>query len=370
MSVSLIICGDFRAANPAIVKMSDEVKDLFNHSDLQVCNFEAPVHTPGAKPIKKSGPALEQSADSPALLMNLGFNVILLANNHIMDYGREGCEATIRAFSQVATVGAGSADDAFAVRYFEINGITVGLLSLVQKEFGTIDGKDSEDYGAAWICSPDVPDIIKEAKSHCGFLLVLPHAGAEYASAPLPGWRSLYKRFIDYGADAVIASHPHCPQGWETYKGKPIYYSLGNFYFDELTFNDLWYKGLVLELTIGDGLDVKEHFVCFDDKTGMIAFDRSDRIRKHIERANRLISDTAEYERYIDRICSARWPGYKYGLLRGLCGVSLRMKFKDIIRLSGGVVLGKKDEMYLLNVLQCESHRWMVERYLRNKNIV
>ena len=77
-----------------------------------------------------------------------------------------------------------------------------------------------------------VNHIILDAKKELDYLFILPHAGVEYTDAPVPELIARYRDFIDYGADGVIASHPHCPQGWETYKGKPIFYSLGNFLFN------------------------------------------------------------------------------------------------------------------------------------------
>ena len=366
--IKIIVCGDFRAAHPEKISFSDEVTSLFADADLRICNFEAPIHVRGAKPAKKSGPSLDQSAESPTFLKEQGFNVILLANNHIMDYGREGCEVTIRAFGNVVTIGAGQPKDAFSIRIVEVNGKKIGFCSLVQKEFGTVDGKDATGYGAAWINSLDIPDIIKEAKNQCDYLLVLPHAGVEHTAAPLPEWRSLYRHFIDWGADIVIASHPHCPQGWETYQGKQIYYSLGDFYFDELTHGDLWYKSIVVEMTIGDNVEIKEHFLCFDDKTGIITVDRSDRMHNHVNYANRLLQDQEEYYNYIDSMCAKHWPSIKYGLLRGLCGVSLKLRFKHIIRLLGCMFLNNSEEMYLLSAIRCESHRWVMQRAIENKN--
>lgn len=364
----IVICGDFRAANPSIIRFDDEIANLIKSADISICNFEAPIRTKGAEPIKKSGPSLDQSAESPAFLKNAGFNVILLANNHIMDYGQEGCEATIKAFDGVVTLGAGYAKDAYSCHYIDLDGARVGICSFVQNEFGVVANQSDTSYGSAWINSSDVQAIISEAKKQCDFLLVLPHAGVEHTAAPLPEWRAVYKHMVNWGADAIIASHPHCPQGRETYQGKPIYYSLGDFYFDELTFDDLWYKSIVVELEVGDTVSIKEHFVCFDDKTGVIGLDNSGRIKDYIAYANCLLQNESEYNNYINEMCTQRWAGFKYGLLRGVCGVSLKMRPKYIIRLLGCMLLGNKDEMYLLNALQCESHRWVIERYLRNNN--
>lgn len=367
--IKIITCGDFRAAKPEKIEIDEDVKSLLSTADIAICNFEAPVYCEGTKPLKKSGPSLCQSAQASTFLKKQGFNVILLANNHIMDYGREGCEATIESFKDVVTIGAGLANEAYSVRYIEIHGTRIGFFSLVQHEFGVVEGRNVRDFGTAWVNSLDVSDIIREAKNQCDYLMVFPHAGVEHTAAPLPGWRKVYKHFIDWGADAVIASHPHCPQGWEIYQGKPIYYSLGDFYFDELTYDDLWYKSIAVELTIGDSIETKEHYLCFDDKTGKICVDRSERMRDYVKHTNLLLQNDVEYDKYIDTMCATQWKGVKYGLLRGVCGMSLQVKLKYIIRLIGCMMLGNKDEMYLLNVMQCESHRWVIERYLRNNNL-
>lgn len=369
MAVKIFICGDFRAANPDKIHFEEDLASVLATGDIKICNFEAPVKTAGAKPFVKSGPCLDQSLNSPVILKNLGFNVIQLANNHIMDYGVEGLKATFSAFEDVITVGAGIAKDAFSPRFMEIDGKRIGFLSYVHHEFGMVDYVDDDDYGAAWISSPDVPEIVMNAKKECDFLLVLPHAGIEHEVAPLPIWRKMYRKFIDWGADCVVGGHPHCPQGWETYKGKAIYYSLGDFYFDELTYNDLWYKSIIAEIIIeDDAVRLKEHFVCFDDKTGLISYDHSERMSNHVARANRLLHNEAEYKEYIDRLCASRYTSFKYILSRCICGVTFKLPFKKVIRLIGCMLLGNKDELIFLNLIQCESHRWAREKMLKNRN--
>ena len=107
-----------------------------------------------------------------------------------MDYGEEGCQATLNAFSDCICVGAGKAQDSFEVKVVEKDGKKLGFLSFVQHEFGVVESKaDERTFGAAWINSYDIEDIIIEAKSSVDFLLVFPHAGIEHIDAPLPEWR-------------------------------------------------------------------------------------------------------------------------------------------------------------------------------------
>ena len=136
MIAKFIVCGDFRAAHPERIQISNELKKNIAGSDICVCNFEAPILKETANPQKKSGPALYQSVGTPSFLKENGFNVILLANNHIMDYGIDGCEATIKAFDGITTVGVGKSRDAFSAKYVEVKGRKIGFISLVQNEFG------------------------------------------------------------------------------------------------------------------------------------------------------------------------------------------------------------------------------------------
>jgi hypothetical protein len=111
--------------------------------------------------------------------------------------------------------------------------------------------------GCAYINDLRVNHDIIEAKKTVDYLFVLPHDGIEYIDVPLPETIARYRDFIDYGADGVIGTHPHCPQGWEEYKGKPIFYSLGNFLFNSKEGYDYratnrphWYEGLCVIITV------------------------------------------------------------------------------------------------------------------------
>lgn len=367
--IRLFVCGDFRARDASKISVDENLGKLISQSDYAICNFEAPVVCNG-KVAPKSGPSLDQDIKSPTILKKLGFNVLLLANNHIMDYGIEGCKKTIESFNGCICVGAGEADEAYQVRIVEKNGIKIGFLSLVQHEFGVVESlSDKNAYGAAWINSYDVEEIIKNAKDQVDYLLVLPHAGVEHTDAPLPEWRRCYKKFVDWGADMIIASHPHCPQGWELYQGKHIFYSLGNFYFDGLQIDDdLWYKSLAIDIEIKNEVCIKIRQLFFEEE-GIIGIDDSEKSKEHIEYLNRLLADKRLYDRYIFNVCRQQYDGIKYGLLRGICGFTFHTKLYYALRLFALMLLGNRDEMYMLNAFQNESHRWLIERYLRNKII-
>ena len=254
--------------------------------------------------IYKSGPALTQSLDSPAFIENLGANIIMLANNHMMDQDKEGCETSIRAFKEdTLIVGAGSFKDAYNLRVIEKDGIKVGLLCLVHKEFGALglDSKSS-DYGTAWINHPLVNKTILNAKKECDLLIVLPHAGVEDVVVPLPEWRARYKEFIDMGADTVIASHPHTPQGWEEYNGKKIFYSLGNFFFQLFSnqHGENWYKGLIVEMDIDEDMQLsfEVHNTRFSETS--LELDESTECKLYNDYLCELLNEEDKYWEYLN----------------------------------------------------------------------
>lgn len=361
----IIVCGDFKAQDVSNINVCSELSDMLHNADCCICNFEAPIKIDAPSSIK-NGPTLYQDAKAPEFLMDAGFNVILMANNHTMDFGEKGCKATINAFNKAICVGAGTAEEAFSVRTLDIEGKKVGFLSVVQHEFGVVDSRDYEGYGGAWVNSLDMVDIIQDAKQNVDYLMVFPHAGVEHTDAPLPEWRRLYRKFIDWGADAIIASHPHCPQGWEQYKGKYVFYSLGNFYWDTVKNYNHWCNSLAVEIEVGESLSIKTYNLVFDERH-KIYLDKSQEAKQHIIYLNHLITDEQQYGSYINGVVRSAFEGLKYGILRGVCGVSLRLRPYWIMRLFGLMLIGNSDEPYLLNVMQNESHRWLLERYLRNK---
>lgn len=367
--IKLLFFGDFVCQEPEVLRFSSEASDLIAASDVVYCNCEAPIKGNGI-PIAKSGPALTQSPESPKRLEETGFNLIGLANNHMMDMGVGGCEATIKSFHKAATLGAGKKGDVYGVKTLNNGGLTLGFLSLTHKEFGTLDDEASDDeQGTAWINSSVVNRSIINAKETCDYLFVLPHAGVENVDIPLPEWRLRYREFIDLGADAVIASHPHVPQGWEEYQGKPIYYSLGNFIFDSFsnTHGPYWNKGLGVKVTIEDDGKMSYETLNVKYENHVLDIDKSTQTVEHNQYLCSLLTDTKSYNEVLERALEGLWRDeYQLYLLRGLGSVCLKTSKNTFIHSAYGMLKGMDIPM-LLNNFQCESHRWAIERILRNK---
>ena len=97
-------------------------------------------------------------------------------------------------------------------------------------------------------------DIKKARAAGADVVIVYPHWGTEYTPKPFAGQQALARAVIDAGADMVIGNHAHWVGAMEVYKGKPIWYALGNFVFDQ-DWSEPTMEGITLELTF-DGADL------------------------------------------------------------------------------------------------------------------
>lgn len=260
-NVRLFFAGDF-CSKPSTSKISvsNELKGLIQSCNVKVVNFEVPLKPNVTLPSQKRE-RFFQHDDTPDFLRKLGFNLFSQANNHAFDWGDEGFKKTKSALGDDA-FGAGSYDEAYQVKIVEVGGMKIGFFALSFAAYkGVFDDVTNHDgLGCAFINDLRVNHDIIEAKKNVDYLFVLPHDGIEYIDVPMPETIARYRDFIDYGADGVIGTHPHCPQGWEEYKGKPVFYSLGNFLFNSKEGYDYratnrphWYEGLCVIITISEG---------------------------------------------------------------------------------------------------------------------
>lgn len=234
--VQLFACGDIvNTKSTCSSIICEELSSLISSSDYSIANFEAPLEVIG-EDILKCGPVLSQKLTTIDALKNSGFNMLLLANNHMMDFGESGLLATKASIQSagIDSIGAGgNFDEAYSYHIKSINGLKIGIVNACEAQFGVHDFyTDSSKAGYAWINHPKIDLNIIELRKKCDFVIVFAHAGLENESIPQIEWRYRYKHLCDLGADAVIASHPHVPQGFEKHKESVIFYSLGNFYFD------------------------------------------------------------------------------------------------------------------------------------------
>ncbi|SFQ68987.1 poly-gamma-glutamate synthesis protein (capsule biosynthesis protein) [Halopseudomonas formosensis] len=282
----IFICGDVvNTEKQSGEILSPSLEQIVLGADYAICNFEAPVEGAGS-PIAKSGPHIQQKATTLYGLKKQGFDLIQLANNHIMDFGSSGLMETIKQahLAKLDVIGAGADfNSAYKPLIKEINGVVFGIINACEAQFGVLDYfQDKNTAGYAWINHNQIDKNIIDLKKQCDFVLVLSHAGLENYSIPQREWRERYQHFCDLGADVVVGAHPHVPQGFEEYKASLIFYSLGNFYFD--------WGGHAAN-------DDKSYAV-------MLEFDKASRIKVtpvfHITRIEQRVVDVANYNERVD----------------------------------------------------------------------
>lgn len=247
----------------------------------------------------------------PEFLSKLGFNLVTIANNHTFDYGEEGYAHTVSLLRNngIEYLGAGNIEEAYRLKTIEINRLKIGFLAFsFAGRTEKIDEWKEAGKGSAYINSLKVPHIIEDAKKKVDFLVVLPHDGIEYIDIPLPETILRYRDFIDSGADIVVGAHPHCPQGWEIYCNKPIFYSLGNFFFNSKTTPDFvakrpyWYNGLALILSVNENSLEYEYINTINIRNRQLDVDNTLESQEHTRILNDLLNDKTKYESELKKI--------------------------------------------------------------------
>ena len=213
---------------------SPSVDSLLKRSDLVVCNLECPVTHIHATVQKQ----IMFRADPECLphLRRHSITHLTLANNHSVDQGRRGLADTwqnIRA-AGMTPVGAGpNMDEAARPELLATSPRNVWLLTsqrLSIENFPYLPDTISVSQ-ESFSKLLDRVKALRQADPHC-YIAVSLHWGGENTFKPLLQQVAEAHRMIEAGADIIIGHHPHTIQNVETYKGKQIYYSIGNFIFD------------------------------------------------------------------------------------------------------------------------------------------
>ena len=370
MSLKLFACGDVVNFNARIDFVDEKLKNIIYSSDISICNFEAPIKHDGMKGIRKVGPHVYQSKESVEYLKNVGFNFASLANNHIYDYGQKGLEETIKELenNNINFVGAGvNFEEAYNGKIIEKNGIKIGLLAACENEFGCLYEKENRG-GYAWLFHERVEDSIRILRKKCDFIVMIAHAGVENIEFPIKEWRDRYKRLCDVGADVIIGHHPHVPQGYEKYKDSLIFYSLGNFYFDTVGFENTSDDSYSVVLEFVKNKDIEFEVVYHKKIDGQTCFVDKTEVSFNINYLCSLLGDG--YKKRNDEISIELFNKYYYSYYESALGLipknaKLLSKIKWLIK---KLLFPKRGvdnrNLLLLHNIRIDSHRFLVQRAL------
>jgi len=252
--VKIVIAGDFVIFNDdySSDKVDGGIAALFKDNDLNIVNLECPVTNCGPEnKILKSGPNIKGSAKAIASIMKkLNVDLVTLANNHVVDYGKAGLEDTL-AFckeNKIETVGAGlNLEYAKKVFRKEIKGTKISVINFAENEWSAAA---ADEPGFNPMDLIDNLKQIKEERAVSDIVILIIHGGHEYYNLPSPRMVKQYRFYAENGADLIVGHHTHCISGYEVHGNVPIYYSLGNFLFAQNSVHKGWYTGLVLQATI------------------------------------------------------------------------------------------------------------------------
>lgn len=216
--------------------MWEDVKDLINSADYSIFNLETSVSNRGSD-TKPAGYGFRSNPDTLQGLQNAGIDMVNLANNHVLDYGKEAFLDTMDNLKKynIEYIGSGkNYNEASEIKYKTINDIKfsfIGLTSILgYKEWSATENRE----GVFYLTESDYQNIynkIQEANKNSDYVVVFTHWDREYYNYPTEATINLAHTLIDNGANIIIGTHPHVLQGVEYYNDGIIYYSLGNFNF-------------------------------------------------------------------------------------------------------------------------------------------
>ncbi|EMK2598210.1 CapA family protein [Bacillus cereus] len=217
------------------------VSPYFKNSDYVSGNFENPVLLEEKENYEKADKHIYLDAQKETVnaVKEAGFTILNLANNHMTDYGPKGLTDTLKVFQEqkLDHVGAGkNLTDAKNIAYQNLKGVRVATLGFtdayVENSIAT------KEQPGVLSMNPDVLfEQIGKAKDpkmgNADLVVVNAHWGEEYDTQSNPRQKALAKAMVDAGADIIVGHHPHVLQSFEVYKNSIIFYSLGNFVFDQ-----------------------------------------------------------------------------------------------------------------------------------------
>src|SRR3989344_3784486 len=221
------------------------IDEVLSEADVVVANLEGPITE---YPSVSLGSAIRSPENFTftfptsvaPLLARHNIRLVNLGNNHILNFGWDGARSTLEHL-RPAEVGYFGDPLEKRVAREELNGVMLAFIGY--NEFAPGGWKES--------ASTTVQEI-RTALSEKYTPVVYTHWGDEYSTEPPEQVRALARTFIDAGAAIVVGSHPHVVQRPEMYRGKYIYYSLGNFFFDQY-WNDAVRTGLLLRVSFAPG---------------------------------------------------------------------------------------------------------------------
>lgn len=254
--------------------------------DYMVVNNEFSISDRG-KPMAGKAYTFRSPRRNVKLLKQLGVDAVSLANNHVYDYGKQAFLDTMSTLEKNGikyTGGGKNSSEARKPVYFQCKGKTIAVIAATRAEKYVLTpaaGKNSpgvfRTYDDTQYCR-----AIKKAKKKADVVIAFVHWGTEYSTKLEDAQKTQAKDYINAGADVIVGAHTHCLQGVGSYKGKPIFYSLGNYWFNEKTL----YTTL-LQLTIKENGKIRARMIpCRQSGKETHMLTKKKKVRKFVNYVN------------------------------------------------------------------------------------
>lgn len=214
------------------------IEPFLQNADLVVANLEGPIteHPSRSLGSEIGGPdnyVFTFATSTAALLYTHHIKLVNLGNNHITNFGTDGVRSTMHALSG-ASVGYFGDPIAHTVAELDVRGVKLGFVN-----YNEFDASHDAELAISQI---------RDLHAKGDVVVVYTHWGIEYEETAPAYIQSLAHQFVDAGAAIVVGSHPHVVEQHEQYHGADIYYSLGNFIFDQYWYDAVTH-GLMLTVT-------------------------------------------------------------------------------------------------------------------------
>jgi poly-gamma-glutamate synthesis protein (capsule biosynthesis protein) len=367
--LSVTVVGDVCPNGPLEAALLDGEADrylgplgpLLTAADLAIGNLELPLCR-GGSPIAKVGSNFRAAPELAGVLRQAGFDLLTMANNHILDYGVDGLRETLAVLDAAGLRHCGAElthGAACAPAWMELQGARVAVLNFAEGEYAQAqdDGPGTARLDPGW------PEwCIRQARAEADYVIAVAHVGNEYQPIPSPLTVRHCRRLAEAGADAVIGHHAHIPQSMEVHGGVPIAFCLGNALFGRQwsaahqAAKPCWYLGLAARLTLaerGASLTLEP----FRQRPDLTLAPLSTRGRRSFDvyqqRSAAIVADPARHQRLWEQ--EAR-PLFRYWQAE-VPAIAQQVA-------AGGSALYEAGTL-LYNLVRCDAHRWVIQTGLR-----
>lgn len=234
--------------------VAQELQDVCKSSDLTIANLESPVTV-----TKDLDADHLQFVGSEPILKEFSFvNLFTLANNHINDAAETGMDETIELLERNGFKHNGLFRKSNEYQPYIYNSGNESIAIVTVTDMMNIPFDESNKWQCLRVGENRVNKIISQLKAKGFFVIVYAHIGALFTRFPNPATREFLRGYIESGAGCVVTAHSHCLGGMETYKGIPVFHSLGDFVMDGNSFRRR--RSAILTLNI-EGCQVRNWFL-------------------------------------------------------------------------------------------------------------